>query len=245
MPFENRSADPENGFFADGIHDDLLTRLADIDALHVISRTSVNEYRNTNKRISVIGEELGVTTIVEGAVQRSGDQVRVTVRLIDVTRDEQLWEQTYDRNASMQSVFELQTEISSNITASLRTALTPEERQRLASIPTQNMEAYKLFVGGKIALGERRFSTLISARQKFEQAIALDPDYAQAYAALAETVMAQAPGLQTHIGCAPLRRPAVVEAPPPLLLLRRDHVSSPCRKSRGSRGGLLRPLGEA
>ena len=189
LPFENRSADPENGFFADGIHDDLLTRLADIDALHVISRTSVNEYRNTNKRISVIGEELGVTTIVEGAVQRSGDQVRVTVRLIDVTRDEQLWEQTYDRNASMQSVFELQTEISSNITSSLRTALTPEERQRMASIPTENIEAYELYVGGRIDLGRRRFNTLISARQKFEQAIALDPDYAQAYAALAETVI--------------------------------------------------------
>jgi len=188
LPFENRSADPENGFFADGIHDDLLTRLSGIDALHVISRTSVNEYRNTSKRISVIGEELGVTAIVEGAVQRSGDQVRVTVRLIDVAQDEQLWEQTYDRNASLQSVFELQTEISSNISSSLRAALTPEERERLASIPTKNIEAYKLYVEGRIDLGERRFSTLISARQKFEQAIALDPDYARAYAALAETV---------------------------------------------------------
>lgn len=188
LPFENRSADPENGFFADGIHDDLLTRLAGIDALHVISRTSVNEYRDTSKRISVIGEELGVTAVVEGAVQRSGDQVRVTVRLIDVAQDEQLWEQTYDRDASMQSVFELQTEISSNITSSLSAALTPEERQRLASIPTENVEAYELYVGGKIDLGRRRFQTLISARQKFEQAIELDPDYAQAYAAFAETV---------------------------------------------------------
>ncbi len=188
LPFENRSADPENGFFADGIHDDLLTRLAGIDALHVISRTSVNEYRNTSKQVSIIGEELGVTSVVEGAVQRSGDQVRVTVRLIDVAQDVQLWEQTYDRNASLQSVFELQTEISSTISSSLRAALTPEERERLSSIPTKNINAYKLYVGGRIDLGRRRFSTLISARQKFEQAIALDPDYAQAYAALAETV---------------------------------------------------------
>ena len=189
LPFENRSADPENGFFADGIHDDLLTRLAGIDALHVISRTSVNEYRDTSKRISVIGEELGVSTVIEGAVQRSGDHILVTVRLIDVAQDEQLWEQRYDRDASLQSVFELQTEISANISSSLRAVLTPEERERLASIPTKNIEAYELYVGGRIDLGRRRFQTLISARQKFEEAIALDPDYAQAYAALAETVI--------------------------------------------------------
>ena len=189
LPFENRSTDPENGYFADGIQDDLLTRLAGIDSLRVISRTSANEYRNTTKNASVIGEELGVATIVQGAVQRSGDNVRITVWLIDAQADKQIWSETYNRNASLQNVFELQTEISSQITASLHAAMTPEEQQRLAAVPTQNTEAYRLFVVGQINLGQRRFDTLISAREQFEQAIQLDPEYAQAHAALAETIM--------------------------------------------------------
>jgi TolB-like protein len=189
LPFENRSADPENGYFADGIQDDLLTRLADIEALHVISRTSANEYRNTTKKVSVIGEELGVATIVQGAVQRSGDNVRISVWLIDAQADKQIWARTYDEDASLKDVFELQTEISSQITASLHAALTPEEQQRNAAVPTQNIEAYRLFVQGQINLGQRRFNTLHIAREQFEQAIQLDPDYAQAHAALAETIM--------------------------------------------------------
>ena len=189
LPFENRSADPENGYFADGIQDDLLTRLSGIDALHVISRTSANEYRDTTKHVSIIGEELGVATIVQGAVQRSGDSVRISVWLIDARADKQIWAETYDKDASLQSVFELQTEISSQITASLHAALTPEEQQRLAAVPTRNAEAYKLYVVGRINLGQRRFDTLLSAREQFEQAIQLDPDYSQAHAALAETIM--------------------------------------------------------
>jgi len=190
LPFENRSADPENGFFADGIHDDLLSRLAGIDSLHVISRTSVNEYRGTTKNVATIAEELGVSTIVEGVVQRSGDQVRVTVSLIDAVRDTQIWSNTYDRDAALQSIFELQSEISAAITSSLRAALTPEERERLATIPTENEDALRLFVAGTINLNQRRFDTLIEARQQFEEAIKLDPGYSRAHAALAESVMA-------------------------------------------------------
>ena len=189
LPFENRSADPENGYFADGIQDDLLTRLSGIDSLHVISRTSANEYRNTTKNVSVIGEELGVATIVQGAVQRSGDAIRISVWLIDARSDKQIWAETYDKDASLQSVFELQTEISSRISSSLRAALTPEEQRRLAAVPTQNAGAFKLFVEGQINLGQRKFDTLQTARKLFEDAIELDPDYAQAHAALAETIM--------------------------------------------------------
>lgn len=189
LPFENRSADPENGFFADGIHDDLLTRLSGIDSLNVISRASVSQYRGTTKPASVIGEELGVASIVQGAVQRSGDVVQISVWLIDAQSDKQIWATTYTRNASMQIVFELQAEISSKISSSLHAALTPEEQQRLATVPTQNIEAYKLFVEGQINLGRRSFDTLISAREQFEQAIELDPEYTQAHAALAETIM--------------------------------------------------------
>jgi tetratricopeptide (TPR) repeat protein len=113
----------------------------------------------------------------------------VTVSLIDARRDTQIWSNTYDRDAALQSVFELQSEISSTITSSLRAALTPEERERLTTIPTKNVEAYELFVAGTINLSQRSFDTLLSARQQFEEAVALDPKYARAYAALAETVM--------------------------------------------------------
>ncbi len=189
LPFENRSVDPENGFFADGIHDDLLTRLSGIDSLNVISRASVSQYRDTTKPASVIGEELGVASIVQGAVQRSGDVVQISVWLIDAQSDKQIWATTYTRDASLQIVFELQAEISSQISSSLHAALTPEEQHRLAAVPTKNIDAYRLFVEGQINLGRRSFDTLISAREQFEQAIELDPEYAQAYAAHAETIM--------------------------------------------------------
>ncbi|MCH7898568.1 MAG: hypothetical protein IIC62_04375, partial [Proteobacteria bacterium] len=189
LPFENRSTDPENGYFADGIQEDLLNRLAEIDSLHVISRTSANEYRNTTKNVSVIGEELGVATIVQGAVQRSGNKILVSVSLIDVRADKQIWAETYNKDASLQDIFELQTEISSQITSSLGAALTPADEQRLAAVPTENDEAYRLFVVGQVNLSQRRFDTVLKAREQFEQAVKLDPDYARAYSALAETIM--------------------------------------------------------
>ena len=189
LPFENRSTDPENGYFADGIQEDLLNRLAGIDSLHVISRTSANEYRNTTKNVSIIGEELGVEAIVQGAVQRLGDKIRVTVSLIDVRADKQIWAETYNKDASLQDIFELQTEISSQITTSLDAALTPEDEQRLAAVPTVHDEAYRLFVVGQVNLSQRRFDTLLKAREQFEQAVKLDPDYARAYSALAETII--------------------------------------------------------
>ena len=189
LPFENRSTDPENGYFADGIQEDLLNRLAGIESLHVISRTSANEYRNTTKNVSVIGEELGVATIVQGAVQRSGNKILVSVSLIDVRADKQIWAETYNKDASLQDIFELQTEISSQITSSLGAALTPADEQRLAAVPTENDEAYRLFVVGQVNLSQRRFDTVLKAREQFEQAVKLDPDYARAYSALAETIM--------------------------------------------------------
>jgi TolB-like protein/Flp pilus assembly protein TadD len=189
LPFENRSADPENGYFADGIQDDLLHRLAKIDSLHVISRTSVNEYRNTTKHVSLIGEELGVAAVVQGAVQRSGDDVRISVSLIDAKKDKPIWAQTYDENASLLSVFELQTVISSQITSALQAVLTPEERERLSDIPTENKQAHKLFIEAQNNLGLRQFDSLVSARKQYEEAIELDPEYAEAHAALAETIM--------------------------------------------------------
>ena len=189
LPFTSRSTDPDNEFFADGIHDDLLTRLADIESLRVISRTSVNEYRDTTKNLREIAADLGVTTVVEGAVQRSGDQVRITVQLIDAATDEHLWAKSYDRALTMRNVFAIQSEISEEIALALRAALTPEEQLRLAVMPTKSIEALSYYTAGRNNLNQRRFETLQEARAQFEQAIAVDPEYAQAYAGLAETIL--------------------------------------------------------
>lgn len=189
LPFTSRSTDPDNVYFADGIHDDLLTRLAGIESLRVISRTSVNEYRDTTKNLREIGAELGVTTVVEGAVQRSGDQVRITVQLIDAATDEHLWANNYDRALTMRNVFAIQSEISAEIASALKAALTPEEQLRLAVMPTKSIEALSYYTAGRNNLNQRRFETLQEARKQFEQAIAVDPEYAQAHAALAETIL--------------------------------------------------------
>jgi len=189
LPFTSRSNDPDNQFFADGIQDDLLTRLADIESLRVISRTSVNEYRDTTKNLRDIAAELGVATIVEGAVQRSGDQVRITVQLIDAATDEHIWADSYDRALTVRDIFDIQSEISSQIAWALKAALTPEEEIRLAVIPTQSIEALSLYSAARNNLYLRRYDTLLEARRQFEQAIELDPQYAQAYAGLAETIL--------------------------------------------------------
>ncbi len=189
LPFSSRSTDEENQYFADGIHDDILTRLADVDSLRVISRTSVNEYRDTTKNAREIGRELGVSTIVEGAVQRSGDQVRITVQLIDATTDEHIWAQAYDKALTIENVFDIQSEISSQIALSLRAALTTEEALRIAAAPTNNIKAYAEYVRGRNNLSTRSFTSLQAARQNFSNAIELDPNYAQAHAALAQTLL--------------------------------------------------------
>jgi TolB-like protein/tetratricopeptide (TPR) repeat protein len=189
LPFESRSTDPENVLFADGIHDDLLTRLANIGALRVISRTSMMEYRNTTKNMRQIAAELGVGTILEGAVQRVGDNVRINAQLIDAETDEHLWAHTFDRQLSMQNIFAIQSEISEAITGALKAALTPGEQTRLANVPTENMAAYALYRQGRDNVYKRRLETLLEARQQFEQATRLDPNYAEAYAGLADSVL--------------------------------------------------------
>jgi len=189
LPFTSRSTDPENQLFADGIHDDLLTRLANIGALRVISRTSMMEYRDTTKNLRQVGEELGVGTVLEGAVQRVGDNVRITAQLIDASTDEHIWANSYDRQLSMANLFAIQSEISAEISRALQTTLTDEEQSRLAIIPTDSLAAYNLYTQGRDNLYKRRLETLQEAREQFEEAIALDPDYAEAYASLAESVL--------------------------------------------------------
>ena len=189
LPFSSRSTDAENQYFADGIHDDILTRLADVESLRVISRTSVNRYRDTTKNMRQIGQELGVATVVEGAVQRSGDQVRITVQLIDAATDEHIWADVYDEALTIQNVFDIQTQISAQIASALRAALTPQDELRLAARPTNSIEAYAEYVKGRGNLSIRSFASLAEARQQFTNAIEIDPNYAQAHSALAQTVL--------------------------------------------------------
>ena len=189
LPFESISTDAENKNFADGIHDDLLTRLANIGALKVISRTSVMEYRNTTKNLRQIAEELGVGTVVEGSVQRVGVNVRINAQLIDAATDEHLWAKTYDRELSAENIFAIQSDISGEIATALQATLTTEEQTRLESVPTKNMAAYSLYAAGRANLYERRLETLLEAREQFVQAVELDPQYAEAYAGLADSVL--------------------------------------------------------
>ena len=189
LPFTSRSTDPQNQLFADGIHDDLLTRLANVSALKVISRTSVMEYRDTTKNLTEIAEELGVGAVLEGAVQRAGDSVRITAQLIDASTDEHIWANSYDRQLSAANLFAIQSEISEEITRALKATLTDDEQLRLANIPTDSLAAYNLYTQGRDNLYKRRLETLLEAREQFEAAIALDPDYAEAYAGLADSVL--------------------------------------------------------
>ena len=189
LPFTSRSTDPQNQLFADGIHDDLLTRLANIAALKVISRTSVMEYRDTTKNLRQIAVELGVGVVLEGAVQRAGDSVRINAQLIDAATDEHIWAQSYDRQLNAVNLFEIQSEISGAIAWALKAALSDEEQQRLANIPTNSLAAYNLYTQGRDNLYKRRLDTLQKAREQFEAAIVLDPDYADAYTGLADSVV--------------------------------------------------------
>ncbi len=189
LPFSNRSTDPENALFADGIHDDLLTNLAHIGALKVISRTSVMKYRDTTKNLRQIGEELNVATVLEGAVQRVANNVRINVQLIDAKTDEHLWANSYDRELTTQNIFKIQSEISKDISSELQATLTPIEQSRLEIIPTDNLAAYNLYRAGRHNVEERRLETLELARTQFEQAIELDPNYSQAYSGLADSIL--------------------------------------------------------
>jgi len=187
LPFANRSANQEDAFFVDGIHDDVLTHISRISALKVISRTSVMSYRDTTKNLKTIGEELGVSTVLEGGIQRAGNQIRVNVQLIDAATDEHLWADTYDRRLTASNIFAIQTEIATAIADALRAALSPEEQDRLASVPTENLAAYEAYLLGRQRLAKETTEALVEAVDYFQQAIELDPNFALAHADLADS----------------------------------------------------------
>jgi TolB-like protein len=185
LPLANRSAREEDQYFTDGIHDDLLTQLAKIASLKVISRTSVMRYRDTEMSIPEIAEQLGVTSILEGGIQRSGDQIRINVQLIDTQTDEHLWAETYDRQMTAENLFAIQSEITRQITDSLKATLTPEEAERIDERPTDSLEAFQEYMKGQQLLALRTVTGIEEGKQHFEKAIELDPEFAEALTGLA------------------------------------------------------------
>jgi TolB-like protein/Flp pilus assembly protein TadD len=189
LPFQNFSDEKENTFFADGVQDDILTDLAKVAALKVISRTSVMSYRDENSRsLPQIARELNVTYVVEGSVRRSGNKVRVSAQLIDARNGTQLWAEGYDRDLA--DVFAIQSEIARTIVAQLRAQLSPEEKAAMDEQPTKDLVAYDLYVQAKQLLSELTFNAQVSgaltrAVQLLREAIARDPEFVLAYCQLA------------------------------------------------------------
>src|SRR3984893_13458786 len=183
LPFENLSGDPDNAYFADGIQDDILTNLSKIGDLKVISRTSVMSYRGSGTRNARdIGKALGVATLLEGSVRRSGNRVRVNVQLINTSNDEHIWAEDYDRDLT--DVFAIQTDLAQKIAAELQAKLSPSEQSRIERKPTQNGEAYLAFIQAHnlFVTGMEDIEKLKQSEQLYARAIELDPKFALALA---------------------------------------------------------------
>ena len=185
LPFENRSQDPENVYFAEGVQDEILTRLAKVADLKVISRTSTERFKSSPEDLSKIAQQLGVAHILEGSVQRSQDQVRVNVQLIQAETDSHLWAESYDRKLT--DIFAVESEIATQIADKLKAKLTGAEQQAIAVRPTENPEAHSLYLLGRFFWNKRTANDFQTALNYFQQAIEKDPGYALAYAGLADT----------------------------------------------------------
>ncbi|MFZ9311026.1 MAG: hypothetical protein ACO24O_05955, partial [Arenimonas sp.] len=191
LPFDNRSAIAEDAFFVDGMHDDILTQLSKISGLKVISRTSVESFRDSKLPMREIARRLGVKTILEGGVQRGGNRVRINMQLIDAATDNHLWAETYDRELNAENIFAIQSEVTAAITGSLQAQLTTGEKAGLAEIPTKSLAAWEAFQLGKQRRGKRSSVSLVEAEAYFNKAIALDPGFALAKVLLADTYLSQ------------------------------------------------------
>jgi TolB-like protein/Flp pilus assembly protein TadD len=185
LPFESLSEDKSNAYFAEGVQDEILTRLAKVADLKVISRTSTQHFKSAPDNLPQIAKQLGVTNILEGSVQKANDQVRVNVQLINALTDAHLWAETYDRKLT--DIFAVESDIAKTIADTLQAKLTGSEKTAMAKKPTENPEAYELYLKGRFFWNKRTAADLRKSIEYFEQAIAKDPGYAQAYAALAQS----------------------------------------------------------
>jgi TolB-like protein/Tfp pilus assembly protein PilF len=179
LPFENLSEDKANVYFADGIQEEILTRLSRIRDLKVISRTSTQRFKNTAEPVVEIAKQLGVVNILEGSVRKAGDRVRVHVQLIDAESDAHLWAERYDRQ--LDDIFAVESDVAAKIAEALQARLTGAERSAIAKQPTKNTEAHELYLKGRYHWRNFYAPGYERVREYFEQAIALDPSFAPAY----------------------------------------------------------------
>jgi len=184
LPFENRSEDKANAYFAEGIQDEILTRLSKIADLKVISRTSTQHYKSAPENLPEIAKQLGVAHILEGSVQKSGEAVRVNVQLIKAANDSHLWADTFDRKLT--DVFAIESEIAKSIAETLQAKLTGSEKSLITKTPTVNPEAYELYLKGRFFWNKRTGTDLLKSIDYFKQAVEKDQKYALAYAGLAD-----------------------------------------------------------
>jgi TolB-like protein/Tfp pilus assembly protein PilF len=184
LPFTNMSADAENEFFTDGITEEIINALTKVRALDVASRTSAFSFKGNKEDVTAIGRKLKVHTVLEGSVRKAGNRLRISTQLVDVATSFQLWSERFDRE--MEDVFAIQDEIATSIVNALKLVLTEKEEAAIKKVPTQSVRAYEYYLRGRQLFHQRRAETLDAAEDLYRRAIALDPDYALAFAGLAD-----------------------------------------------------------
>ena len=183
LPFANLSSSPEEGYFADGMTEELITSLSGVRQLTVIARTSVMKYKGSQKTASEVGKELSVGSLLEGSVRKAGNRVRITAQLIDTATEGHLWAQNYDRQ--LEDIFAIQSEIAEKVAEELKIRLVEDERRLIEQKPTENTEAYTYYLRGRELIGDRTEPAYRQALEIFEKAIELDPSFAKAHAGVA------------------------------------------------------------
>jgi TolB-like protein/Tfp pilus assembly protein PilF len=183
LPLQNLSPDPNDEYFADGMTEELISTISKISELSVISRTSVMEYKKKGKKAAEIARELNVGTLLEGSVRKAANRVRISVQLIDAESDRHVWAENYDRN--LEDIFAVQSEVAEKVASSLRVKLTEEAKRRIEKGGTSSIEAYILYLKGRVKFVIVAADSTLAAIKYFEQALELDPDYALAYCGLA------------------------------------------------------------
>jgi TolB-like protein/Flp pilus assembly protein TadD len=191
LPFENLSRDPDNAYFAEGVQDEILTRLAKVADLKVISRTSTQHFKSAPENLPEIAKKLGVMYILEGSVQKANDQVRVNVQLINAMTDAHLWADTFDRKLT--DIFAVESEIAKTIAETLQARLTGSEKSSITKTPTVNPEAYELYLKGRFFSEKRTGADIRKSIEYYDQAIAKDPNYPLAYVGLADSYLLLSP----------------------------------------------------
>src|SRR3989449_10402939 len=188
LPFENRSEDKANAYFAEGIQDEILTRLSKIADLKVTSHTSTQHYKSVPENLAEIAKQLGVAHILEGSVQKSGDAVRVNVQLIKAANNSHVWAETFDRKLT--DIFSVESDVAKAIADQLRAHITRQEEQVIAAKPTKNIEAYDAYLRGRYFWNKRTSNGIKHAIEHFQQSIERDPDFALGHAGLADSYIA-------------------------------------------------------